>query len=198
MLYCTILYLLWIAMGTSFFMIYFGWNFGTAYYLAMGTGLNIGPCEPAHINTETVMIFQMFYFLLGSSVIAGAFGFFFDTITRTKAVLFNHNWNDVSIYEAKQNDSDVANRITLTSLFKYVWTKIKVYSGWYTSRSRTLCVFLFIIWMGWATLFGIFYLGLDLTTSLYWVLGTASSAGFYAPECINGTHGFSCGEQKFA
>jgi hypothetical protein len=109
-------YIFWIFCGIIFFMNYFGWNFGTAYYLAMGTGLNIGPCEPAGINTRAVMIFQMCYFMLGSSVIAGCVGFFLSTVTLTKPVLFDHNWNDVSIF-AKEQDGEVP-KITVHSVWK--------------------------------------------------------------------------------
>ena len=189
MLFCIIVYITFIAIGVVFFATFFGWNFGTAFYLAMGTGLNIGPCQPSLQPPTAVKIFTVFYILLSSCVISGVVGFALSTLTYTKVDLFSGIHSDASMYQVNPDNSL---SITALSLAKYIWIKIKYYSGWYTSRTRTICVIIALGWLSFGVLYGIYGLGYDFITSLYWALGTASTAGFYAPECINGTSGEQC------
>ena len=189
-LYCVGIYLGFIIIGILFFSCFFGWNFGTAYYMAMGTGLNIGPCQPALGPPNGVMIFTVFYILIGSTVIAGSVGFGLSTIIYTRVDLINIDHSDISMYT--NNIETLEQELTLRSFSHYIWTKCKYYAGWYHYRTRTICVIIGLVWLFFGVVFGMYGLGYDFLTSLYWALGTASTAGFYAPECINGTEGETC------
>jgi hypothetical protein len=191
LLFGVIVYLLFIALGVTFFALFFNWNFGTAFYIAMGTGLNIGPCQPSFgMGPPTgVKIFTVFYLLLSSCVICGVVGFGLSTLTYTRVDFFNVDHVDITMYIT---DSDGIKKITFSSFFNYVWTKVKYYGGWYRNRSQTICLMIALTWLLFGVLFGMHGLGYDFITSLYWALGTASTAGFFAPECINGTSGAEC------
>jgi hypothetical protein len=196
LLFGIVVYIIFIAVGTSFFAAFFDWNFGTAFYVTMETGLNIGACEPAFGTgppTE-VKIFTVFYLVLGGYLICSILGFTLSALTYTKVDFFNVDHIDITIYHTDDNGSK---QITIFSVFKYFWTKLKYYCGWYKYRTPTICTGIALIWLLFGVLYGMYGLGYDFITALYWALGTASTAGFYAPSCLHGTSGAGCDMGNF-
>lgn len=182
-------YGLWIVLGVFWYKYYMNWTFATAFYYAMEAGLSIGFCNPAEKDDNT-KAFTIIYVLLGSSVVSGAIGYLATYLIESK--LSKSTISTIDYKFSSMSWRDHEDKLTLKSVSSNIWYKTKYISGWYSNRSRTLCVIVFIFWMGLGTIYGMLVEKWTFITALYWSVTSCSTGGLQSPECKPGTDGITC------
>lgn len=172
-----LVYGLWVCLGTAFYTYYNGWTPATGYFYAMEAGLNVGYCDPEESRMGS-KIFTMFYVLCGSSLVAGCLGLFISHIVYSNSLLVPE--------ERVKSIFDASDQITLRSIFRFVISNVKHYSGYshYPSLVKTGVVF--FVWVCWGTNYARYNEDWSILNSIYWSVTSLSTGGLQSPTCVTG------------
>lgn len=178
--YCT-----WLLVGTIWYKFYMSWTFSTAFYYAVEAGLSIGFCYPSE-KDDITRSFTIIFVLLGSSVISGSLGFLASYLLGNQSYL-----EPVEYHLDSMSWRDEENKVTVTSLGRYLWYVVKYSLGWYSNRVLLKTMAVFWVWMGLGVVYGMLVEKWDFITSLYWAITSTSTGGLQTAPCLPGSFGNS-------
>ena len=125
--------------------------------------------------------------LIGSCIISEAAGYAISHLITPKSAISREWRADRKRFHSKYDScTKQSQQSSPIFLLAYYWKFVgRYFTGWYSTESRTLILFLFVCWIVIGALYVMVVYEWPFVTAIYFSLTTCSSASLLPPKCIN-------------
>lgn len=147
------------------------WSFATAFFYLINTCFNIGFGNVVEVDSAGVHVFSVLMIWVSNTLVMGSIAFLLSYYLLTDS--------DLLFALLDRGVSSLEN----TTLRIDLWSRVKRLMGWSTNPSLLRIELLFLVWIAVGTAWGVHYEHWEIMTSIFFAVGTCSTAGLYGSRC---------------